>query len=105
MKLTKRSVQSVWICLWLAMQITYVTAQPDRDLIYEYAQTTSSDVVIRTTVAPFNGTVLFIGETSGWYNPGGRTHTKSFVNSIIAPANGRTQVSLNISFPEFTQFD
>lgn len=105
MKPTKRSVKSIWVCLWLSMQITYVTAQPDRDLIYEYAPTTSSDVVIRTTVAPFNGTGLFIGETSGWYNPGGRTHTKSFVNSIIAPANGRTQVSLNISFPEFTQFD
>ena len=80
-------------------------AQPDRELVFEYAPVTISDVVIKTTVAPIAGSGLFIGETSGWYNPGGRTHTKSFVTSLIAPANGRTQVSQNISFPEFTQYD
>lgn len=80
-------------------------AQPERDLVFNYAPVITNDVVVKTTVAPIAGTGLFIGETSGWYNPGGLTHTKSFVTSLIAPANGRTQVSQNISFPEFTQYD
>lgn len=80
-------------------------AQPERDLVFNYSPMITSDVVTKTTVAPIAGTGLFIGETSGWYNPGGLTHTKSFVTSLIAPANGRTQVSQNISFPEYTQYD
>ena len=55
-------------------------AQPTREEVYFLPSPITSDVRVGLNITPTDDNGLFIGESSGWFNPGGLIYKKSFVS-------------------------
>ncbi len=80
-------------------------AQPTREDVYYFPSPTTSDVRVGLIITPTDDNGLFVGESSGWYNPGGMVYRKSFVSKVWGTPQPRVQVSNNIVAPDFKQYD
>lgn len=90
--------------IWI-LNSDYTMAQPVREEVGNLNISITSDVSWDAVMVPTNDNGLFIGETTAWYNPGGITHQKCFVNKFWGTSQVRIQVSQNIINPEFKQVD
>lgn len=80
-------------------------AQPVREEILDLPTPISNDVRTDVKITPTNDNGIFIGETSGWYNPGGLIYKKIFASKYWGTSGPRVEISGSVPIPEFTQYD
>jgi hypothetical protein len=101
---TRKNIYSMLILTGILLA-NQTLAQPIREEVYYLPSPTTSDVRVGLSITPTDDNGLFVGETSGWYNPGGLIYRKSFVSKHWGASQTRIQVSNNIVAPDFKQYD
>ena len=76
---TRKNIYSTLILTGILLA-NQTLAQPTREEVYFLPSPITSDVRMDVQITPTDDNGLFIGESSGWFNPGGLIYKKSFVS-------------------------